>query len=319
MAEDEFNGRSREDLVTLVEIIILFCAVLAGRQIGSMYSEYVEASRLSAFLQVSEEDLALFIYKASNGSVLNLNTGLAFTIPSFESVEKEKTEIPDYVRRWLISLTLGPITVQQPEVSDMEVELWVENNLIQKSVFRFDRERINYLRLLNRTLIFKLDDRERFLDTVANASRRHGGEVEVTLKGEVLSHIYFFSFWLPFSTTRYPLVQPPHAELIMSSWTNINGVNISRAERGGDIYISLSLKNPTRIHSMWENVTVIVYQSGVDEPVASLSKTVGVAAGSRVVYFFPFTPEEPGKYYYVLETVGGFKLDVKNSPILEVG
>lgn len=319
MAEDEFNGRSKEDIVTLVEIIILFCAVLAGRELGNLYSQYVETSRLSVFLKVSEEDLALFIQKASNGSDLKLNTGLAFTVPSFESVEKEKTEIPDYVRRWLISLTLDAITVRQPEASDMEVELWVENSLVEKSLFKFEREKISFFRLLNRTLPFKLEDREKFLNSVEDASRKYGGEVEVTLKGRVLSHIYFFSFWLPFSTTRYPLTKPPHVELISSSWSNLSGTSISRAEKSERLFISMSLRNPTRIHSIWENVTAIVYQIGVDEPVATLSKTFGIAAGSRVVYFFSFVPAESGKYYYSLETLGGFKLEARDSPILEVG
>ncbi|MBS7630761.1 hypothetical protein KEJ47_04175 [Candidatus Bathyarchaeota archaeon] len=319
MAEYEFNERSKEDIVILVEIILLFSAVLAGRELGSLYNEYVETSRLSVFLEVAEEDFALFIKKASNGSDLNLNTGLVFSIPSFESVEREKTEIPDYVRRWLISLTLNAITVRQPEASDMEVELWVEDSLIKKSIFKFEREKISFFSLLNRTLFFKLEDREKFLNSVDEASRKYGGEVKVTLKGRVLSHIYFFSFWLPFSTTRYPLTKPPHAELISSSWSNLNGTRISKANKGENLYISMSLKNPTRIHSMWENVTAKIYLSSIDEPIAYISKTVGIAAGSRVIYILPFTPTESGTYHYSLETIGGFKLEVKDSPILEVG
>lgn len=319
MAEDEFNERFKEDVVVLIEIIILFCALLAGREIGNLYGEYVETSRLSVFLEVTEEDLALFIRKASNGSGLDIRTGLAFTIPSFKSIESERIETPDYIRRWLISLTLDAITVRQPEVSDVEVELWIEGSLIQRSLFKFDREKISYFRLLNRTITFKLEDHERLLDTIAEASGRYGGEVEVTLKGRVLSHIGFFSFWLPFSTTRYPMTKPLHSVFVSSSWSNLNGVSISRAEKGESLYISVSLMNPTRIHSIWENVTAIVYQASVDEPIAYISKVVGIAAGSKVVYVFPFTPRRSGLYYYALETVGGFKLEAGNSPLLEVG
>jgi hypothetical protein len=52
-----------------------------------------------------------------------------------------------------------------------------------------------------------------FKRLVMEASEKYGGEVKVKIAGRALVHISFLDAWLPFSTTRYPLVRDPAPEL----------------------------------------------------------------------------------------------------------
>jgi len=47
-------------------------------------------------------------------------------------------------------------------------------------------------------------------------------------------------------------------------------------------------------------------------------KVTPVAPSSTATYFFQFTPEAPGVYYYSLEAADGFKLAADASPRLLV-
>jgi hypothetical protein len=79
---------------------------------------------------------------------------------------------------------------------------------------------------------------------------------------------------------------------------------------------SVSFRNPTRVHSLSENVTCTIHRDGV--PVASVTKEVSVAPDSEAVYIFQYTPNEPGDYRYIL-TLDGAPLNADEpSPTLKV-
>jgi len=312
------NADTMDDLVTLVQIVLLFVAVLVGREVGNVYSNYREVSRLSVVMQVSEEELAGFIRGVLAGNDTDLNTGIGFTQPYYKNVEGQVFQVPDYVRRWFISVTFSAITVHQPEVSDIEVQLWVEGESIQTNSFAFERDKVNYMSYFRRTIALHLDDKTRFSDLVQRSSEKYGGEVEIKLAGRALAHVEFFEVWLPFSTTSYPLVRTPHVNYLESEWTDTSSNVIQRSKVGGRTYISVRMQNPTRVHSIWENVTATVYKVGSDEPISSVSKVIAAASGSKVTYVFPFSPEEAGSYRYSLTTSGGFQVAPDQTPILEV-
>lgn len=311
------SGELRDDLVSILQVALLFIAILVGRELGNIYSTYGEISQLSIGLEVGEEALAGFIREVLAGNDTELEVGMAFTLPSLRNVEGPVTQVPDYVRRWFISVTLSAVVVRQPEVSDVKVGLWVEGDQMLTETFPFEREKVPYLRLLKRTIALHIEDPERFRMVVQEASERYSGEVEVTLTGQVLAHITFFKVWLPFSTTRYPLVKMPHADYLSSSWTDSDGRPIRRTRVGEVAYISVRLQNPTRVHSIWENVTATIYRVGRDEPILTVQKEMGVAPATAAIYVFPFSPEKPGVYYYTLEAPGGFSLSEEESPRLE--
>jgi len=79
------------------------------------------------------------------------------------------------------------------------------------------------------------------------------------------------------------------------------------------------LRNPTRVHSIRENVTCTVYMEGREEAVAALRKEVAVAPGSDATYVFVFEPEGPGTYSYSLSVQGGLSLERNEAPKLDVG
>lgn len=314
----DLNGEGRgEDLRTLIYIVILFLAVLVGRELGNIYNMHQEASRLSAYLELDEEEAARYLRSIINGSGSELKVGLGLSIPNASSVRGPVTQTPEYVRRWLISIILSPITVQQPEISDIEVKLYIEEKQVAGGYFRFEREKVSSIRLVERKINLQAEDEAMLRDLILEASMRHGGEVEVKLVGRALIHIAFLNTWLPFSTTCYPLVRVPHPRYISSWWADTGGREIESIGVGETCYIAVTIYNPTRFHTIWENLTAAIYKSGDMKPTAVVEKRVGVAAGTKATYFIPFTPTMEGVYRYLLEAPGGFSVQSDRTTPLE--
>lgn len=318
MGGKQTSGDAWEELVSVLQIALLFFALLAGREIGDIYSNYHEVSQLSIIFDVREEELAGFVREALAGGDDDLEVGLAFTLPAARSIQEPVTQVPDYVRRWFISVTLSAVVVQQPEVSEVEVQLWVEGEPILSEAFTFEREKVPYMRLLGRNLALQIEEEEKFRRIVQEASDRYGGEVEFRFTGRALAHVQFLKVWLPFFTTRYPLVRAPHLDYVSSNWTDMNDRPIHRIGVGDDVSVSVHLRNPTRVHSIWENVTLTVYRTGSEDPVFTVQKEVGVAGGTTATYFFPASLDEPGVYLYSVEAPGGFSISWEGSPQLNV-
>ncbi|MCW3979511.1 MAG: hypothetical protein NWF12_07160, partial [Candidatus Bathyarchaeota archaeon] len=96
------------------------------------------------------------------------------------------------------------------------------------------------------------------------------------------------------------------------------GRPLTRYQTGRTVYVEFKTGNPTRVHSIHENVTVSIYREGAGEAVYTSWKIASVAPGSEATYIFQFAPEEPGVYYYALEAVDGFELAEDASPRLTV-
>lgn len=321
MATKKENGAvSREDLISVLQLGLIVVAVLVGREVGNLYSSFGEVSSLKIMLNVEEETLSNYLRGTLAGSGGDLRLGLAITLPGFNgSLQAPVTKMPDYVRRWLITVTLSPVTVLQPEISDVEVQLQVEGETVQKGTYMFPREKISYLKFLNRDVALRADDDVRLRDLIQEAAALHGGEVEVTMTGRVKTHLLWFETWLPFLMTRYPLVVVPHLRYVSSQWRSLDGAPVTTIKSGASGHVAVRLENPTRIHSIRENVTCTIYREGEAEPVLTIVKEVGVAAATEATYTFPFTFDEPGAYRYALSVKNGLSLDQNNSPSLLVG
>ncbi len=309
---------TRDEVISLLFMALLFFAVLAGREIGSIYSSYREISQLAVVFYLDEEDIAGYIRDVLRGEVSDLEVGVALTLPSARGEERVITKLPDYARRWFISVILSPIVVRQPEVSDVEVTLWVEGEALQTERFGFDREKVPYITFLDRSVTLVIEDMRRFSETVTEASEEYGGEVKLVFTGQALVHLLFLNVWLPFQTIRYPLVMVPHVEYMSSRWTGLDGSPVTRLEAGSTTYVEFKASNPTRVHSIHENVTVSIYRQGAEGPVHTAWKIASVAPGTTATYVFQFTPEEAGVYFYSLEAVDGFRRAEGMSPSLVV-
>jgi hypothetical protein len=320
MAAKKENGAvSREDLISVLQLGLIVAAVLVGREVGNLYSSFDEVSSLKIMLNVEEETLSDYLRSTLAGSGGDLRLSLAITLPGFNgSLQAPVTKMPDYVRRWLITVTLSPVTVLQPEISDVEVQLRVEGETVQKWTYTFPREKISYLKFLNRDASLRADDAERLRELIQEAAGLHGGEVEVTMTGRVKTHLLWFETWLPFLMIRYPLVAVPHLRYISSQWRDLNGAPVTSLNSGASGHVAVRLENPTRIHSIRDNVTCAFYKEGQLEPVLTITKEVGVAAATEATYTFPFTFDEPGTYRYALSVENGLSLDQNNSTRLSV-
>lgn len=313
----QLSGEGEGDTRTIMYIIILFVAVLVGRELGNLYNMHQEVSRLSVYLEVEEGEAARYLRSILNGSDPELKVGLGLSTPFASIVGGPVTQTPEYVRRWLISVILSPITVHQPEISDIEVNLYLEGSLVAGGYFRFGREKVSSIRLLERRILLSVKDEATFRGLILEASERYGGEVEVKIVGRALVHIAFLNAWLPFSTTCYPLIRIPHLNYIYSGWMDLGGREVESLEVGEPCYIAVTLYNPARFHTIWENLTARVYRVGEVEPIATIEKMVGVAAETKATYFLPFIPTREGVYRYLLEAPGGFSIGSEKTPPLE--
>jgi hypothetical protein len=312
---------TREEFIGLIQLVVLFTAILLGREIGNIYSTYNEVSRLSVNLNVPEEEIARYLRDSLQGNDAKLRVGLAITIPGYIGSEGSVTQTPDYVRKWLISVTLSPIVVRQPEVSDVELTVLLEGEKILSKTFSFPREKVGYISFVKRSLDIRVDDKETFKQLVRKAAEKYGGEVNIQFTGKVKTHLLFLESLLPFTTKSYPFVSAPKANIISTQWSNQTGEKISTSHIGKIVFTSIDVENPTRIHSITQNVTCKIFKEdkgiSLKEPVFEQTKQVIVASSSNATYVFLFTPPEAGVYRYYLETYG-FTLKEEASPVLNV-
>jgi len=317
MAENKEKVVTREEIIGLVQLVVIFTAILVGREIGNLYSSYNEVSKMAVNLNFSEEEIASYLQSAMQGKNTTLNIGLAITIPGYVGTEGQVTQTPDYIRKWLISITLSPIVVEQPQVSDITLNFYVEGEQVLSRTYPFPKQNVGYNSFLNRSLNLKVDDEAALRDLITRAAAAHGGEVEVTISGRAKTNVLFLESTLPFTTTRYPLVSAPSLQLLSATWQDPGGANITSSKVGETPFVTLKLRNLTRVHSLTQNVTCIIYKEGVTEPVFTKVKTVTAAPSTDATYVFIFTPETPGIYYFSLDS-NGFQVLASSSPRLSV-
>ncbi|MGD0802752.1 MAG: hypothetical protein ABSA11_01600 [Candidatus Bathyarchaeia archaeon] len=317
MAEkDKGKIVSREEILGLVQLVIIFTAILAGREIGDLYSSYGELNKMAVNLDFTEEGMSNYLRETIQGRNSTLNVGLAVTLPGFTSTEAQITQTPDYVRKWLISITLSPIVVTQPEISDVDLTFQIEGQTVLNRTYPFPREKVGYISFVRRNLTLSVEDRATFKKLVSDAAAAHAGEVEVTITGRAKANVLFFEAMLPFKTTKYPLVLPPTLRLTGSGWETMNGSSI-RGRIGDLTSVGIVLTNPTRVHSITQNVTCRIYLEGDEEPVATITKETTAAPGTESTYVFNFIPSKPGTYLYTLDS-SGIAVPIEASPQLMV-
>jgi len=164
----------REELFAFLKLAMLFIVLILGREAGRIYSSYTEVSQLSIIFDVQEEELAGFVQDFMDGGDPDLQVGLMLSIPSAQSIEGHVTRVPDYARRWLFSVYLSAVVVRQPEVSDVEIQLWVEDEFLEEQAFSFVREPVPYSSLLKRNMSLSIGDADAFRGAVLDASERYG-------------------------------------------------------------------------------------------------------------------------------------------------
>ncbi|MCW4051151.1 MAG: hypothetical protein NWE89_15620 [Candidatus Bathyarchaeota archaeon] len=308
----------RDEIIGALTLVIMFAAVLIGREAGNFFASFEEMKNLKVFFEVTEEELSDYLREVLEGESPDLDVSLTITLPSVDNTVKVVTEMPDYVRRWLISVTLSPVIVRQPSVSDVEMTFTVEDHELINETYRFEKDKVPYLGLVDRGIGLEIEDVLGLREIVEEAASSYGGEVKVQVKGRVKTHLWFLDAWLPFSTIRYPLVEAPSLVYESSKWQEFDGSEITVTEMGQSVHIGARFSNPTRVHSIRENVTCSVFMDGVDEPVAVIEKELPLASSSEGSYVFMFTPENEGDYRFWLETQSRIILSLAESPILSV-
>jgi hypothetical protein len=310
------GSNSRQDIISALSLIILFFAALTGREIGNIYSSFEEIQNLKILFDISEEELAIYLNEVLNGKDSALDVGLTVTLPKVSNEEGIITDTPDYVRRWLISITLSPMLVRQPSVSDVELEMFVSNELVISDFFEFEKRKVSYLVFTDREIMLEIEDLKKFRSVLYEAANNYGGEVEVSLKGKVLAHLLWLEAWLPFEVTRYPLLRVPSFEYVSSEWKGLDNFVIDETSVETDVYVSLIIWNPMRFHSIREDINCTIFDDQGTEFL--ITKEVSAAPQSSAEYVFLFNPKEIGEFSYSIESSEKVYVEKVSSNILKV-
>ena len=228
----------------------------------------------------------------------DLEIGYSISSPRTDNSIDIVISQPDYVKRWIIGLSVSPIKVNQPEASDVDFEMLVEDIVVDKEVYVFPKEKVNLLGLRDREIQVEIDDITELRSIVANSIDRYSGEVKVEFRGRVKIHLLFLDTWLPFQVTRHTLVQVPHLVVEDTEWKKLDGSSIEEISVNEGGYVLINVINPTRIHSLQENYVCEFYREGIVEPVLRVAKEVNVAPQIEGQYIFQFNFDDSGSYQY---------------------
>ncbi len=308
----------RDDLRSVLFILILFVSVVGGREFGNFYSSYEGMTRLKVLFEVSEEELSRYLIEIMEGEEPSLEIGYSITSQNADNSIDLVTSQPEYVRRWVIGLTVSPIKVNQPEASDVDFEMLVEDVTVDNEIYRFSREKVNYLGLRDRVIQPNIDDLDELRRLITDSANRYGGEVKVTFRGKVNVHLLFLDTWLPFQVTRHTLVKIPYIGYMDSGWKDLTGTSVTTLNTEERGYVLVDVKNPTRIHSLKENYVCEFYKMDSVEPVLIVSKEVNVPPLTDAQYIFQFQLEDPGEYRYRILSGERVIVELKNSDILGI-
>ena len=312
----ETKPAQRDEIVGALILVLMFAAIMIGREAGNFYASYEEMKSLKILFRVEEEELSDYLRGVMEGDSPDLDVGITITLPAVIDETKKVTEVPPYARRWLISVALSPVVVRQPSVSDVELELYVEGERVVSEAMSFPKQKVPYIGLIDRAVDLHVEDASRLRLLVEEGAAAHGGEVEVKATGRVRAHLWFLETWLPFATTRYPLVETQSPVYLSSEWRSLDGSPAESAEVGEVAIVYVRLRNTARVHTFRDNLTCVVLRDGVQ--VGTVSKETPLAAGSEGSYVFQVPIGEPGVYGYALIFRGREMLGSAGSPRLRV-
>lgn len=308
----------KDDLMSVLMLVILFVSVIGGREIGNFASSFREVSNLKVFFEVQEEELSRYLRDTLDGVETDLEIGYSVSSPLVDNTIDIVTTTPEYIKRWIIGVTVSPITVNQPEASDVEFEMLVEDQTVDHDTYEFSKEKISYIGLRDRSIQIEIDDTELLRQIVSEASEMYAGEVKVEFRGRVHIHLLFLETWLPFQVTRHTLVSLPFLEYIDSEWRSLSGGSIETLDVGSNGYVHLEVRNPTRIHSLQEEMICEFFKDGSEEPVASSVKAVSMPPSNTGQYVFQFRFTEPGIYRYRILSGDRTLVETSDTRTLEV-
>jgi hypothetical protein len=307
---------SRDEIKGALTLILLFISVVGGRELGNYYASYQEMTKLKVLFEVTEEELSRYIIDLAQGRPSELEVGLIITAPGANNSARIVTEPPEYINRWLIGLTVSPILVNQPEASDVELEMLIEENLVDEALYSFPKQTISFIRYTDRSMSLDIEDQDEFKGIINKASLDYGGEIKVTFRGRVHMHLLFLDNWLPFSVTRYPIVKAPHLRYVDSEWRSYTNGKVSSLSINESGYVLVEFRNPTRLHSLREDFTCRINKEGITKPVLNITKNIQIPPDTEGQYIFPFTLLEPGNYTY--EIVSDNLILIENSLVLSI-
>jgi hypothetical protein len=292
--------------------------VVGGREFGNYFSSYENMTKLKVYFEVTEEEISRYLIDTLDGVETNLEIMYSISSPRLDNSIDIVTSQPDYVKRWIIGLTVSPIKVNQPEASDVDFEMLVENVIVDKEVYTFPKEKVNLLGLRDREIQVEIDNMDELQRIVQDSIDRYGGEVKVEFKGRVKIHLLFLDTWLPFQVTRHTLVQVPHIRIMDTEWRKLDGSSVDTLSVNEGGYVLVNVVNPTRIHSLQEDFVCEFYVEGQEEPVSTVNKEFNVPPQIEGQYIFQFNFDDPGSYYYRVLSGEQEIVSLNESKILKV-
>ena len=231
--------------------------------------------------------------------ISNLQVSVSFeetqVVSWFSAIITGKT--PELV----VTLTFTNPTFLQVDVTDIYVQLYIEDEYALET--SIEQLFIPPGKTVDKDISFSISDAAQILLMVSQASEAHGGEVKVTLTGHATVHLLFMGVRLPFSVDRYFMTEEPALQYGSSKWVDADGNTVSACLVYDQVYVQVSVENPTRKQTITGSVKIVIYRDITlwpDEKVKEESQSVSLNPGESETVSLDFTPSQESGYHFTV-------------------
>ena len=231
--------------------------------------------------------------------ISNLQVSVSFeetqVVSWFSAIITGKT--PELV----VTLTFTNPTFLQVDVTDIYVQLYIEDEYALET--SIEQLFIPPGKTVDKDISFSISDAAQILLMVSQASEAHGGEVKVTLTGHATVHLLFMGVRLPFSVDRYFMTEEPALQYGSSKWVDADGNTVSACLVYDQVYVQVSVENPTRKQTITGSVKIVIYRDITlwpDEKVKEESQSVSLNPGESETVSLDFTPNQESGYHFTV-------------------
>ena len=250
-----------------------------GCEIGSNLShKRLIASVLIAVVTIPSVFLGLLYYQMSN-----IKVGAEFlSIPSMT-----------------IRLVFANPTSLDVDVTDIFTQLFIEDEFALETTI--SKLYIPAGMTIHKDLTLSSADVTHAWGLISQASTSYGGEVKIKLVGQGTAHLLFLSLRLPFSIEQYYMLGEASLGFDSARWTDVDGNTISATSKNTEVFVEVTVTNPTRKHDIAGSVDARVMRDipfWYDEEIDRKTQSVTVSASSSEVITFSFSLTQASTYHF---------------------
>ncbi|UCH32420.1 MAG: hypothetical protein JSV05_03310 [Candidatus Bathyarchaeota archaeon] len=204
-------------------------------------------------------------------------------------------QLPDIT----VALVITNPTFLHLDITDVYVQLYIEDQYVYDTTL--ENLFVPAGKTMSKGLTFSLAEGVQAYNVVNHAMSTYGGEVKVGIGGHAVAHQLLLSLRIPFYVEKYIMTSEGSVKFQSAAWVNAHEQQVSSTFPGTEVYVQLSLRNPTRQHTV-SNTLVVEIRKHIplwtDETMKEEEKNVTLSSLSTTTLSFSFTPPSIGRYHF---------------------